>query len=139
MFSLRLFETADIPAAIALWQNCPGVAADVADSPERVAAFLAANPRLSFVAEVDEVLTGTVLCSHDTRRGFIYHLAVDPEERRTGQGRALANAALRALAAAGVAKCHIHVLAENATARAFWSNIGWTSRRDIDTLSRLTG
>ncbi len=51
--------------------------------------YLARNPDMSFLAQVEDALVGAVLCGHDGRRGFIWHLAVHPEFRHQGIGRRL--------------------------------------------------
>lgn len=136
--TLRPFAEADIPAARALWGATEGVILDRSDSPERLRAFLAANAGLCFVADEGGSLAGTILCGHDTRRGYLYHLAVAHEFRRRGHGRALVGAAMAALAAAGIRKCHIHVLPANAGALRFWQGLGWQRRDDMLLYSRAT-
>jgi hypothetical protein len=34
-----------------------------------------------------------------------------------------------------VAKCHLFVRADNATARAFWVHLGWAERDDLTLMS----
>ena len=46
--------------------------------------FLNRNPTTCFVAVEDDKIIGTILCGHDGRRGYIYHLAVAEEYRRKG-------------------------------------------------------
>lgn len=137
--AIRDFLPDDVPAAIRMWEGAEGVLLDDSDSPERVRSFLRANHGLSFVA-VDEGgdLLGSILCSHDTRRGYIYHLAVRDSARRLGIGRRLARASMHALGEQGIGKCHIHVLTANAAAIDFWKAAGWTVREDIRTLSGWT-
>lgn len=83
-------------------------------------------------------LLGSILCSHDTRRGYIYHLAVSDGARRLGIGKRLVDSSLTALATQGVHKCHIHVLKTNPFSKSFWAAVGWTLREDIVTLSAYT-
>ncbi|SIS67581.1 GNAT family N-acetyltransferase [Phaeovulum vinaykumarii] len=135
---LSPFGAAHVSAARALWAGMAGVCLDAADSPEALAAFLSRNPGLSFVAEADAGLVGTVLAGHDGRRGALYHLAVAPAARRMGTGRALALAAMAALGRAGIAKVHIHVLADNAAGLAFWADLGWRGRPEMVLMSAPT-
>lgn len=67
----------------------------------------------------------------DGRRGYLYHLAVAELWQRLGIGWALVDAALEELAAIGIARSHVMVLADNAEARAFWERLGWRERRDL--------
>lgn len=133
------FLPADHAAAFALWQSTPGVGLSDADSAEAIAAFLARNPGLSFVARGGEgVLLGTILCGHDGRRGLIHHLVVAPARRRQGLGRALLGAALTGLRAAGIGKCHLMVFRTNAAGAAFWRRVGATERIELALFSLAT-
>jgi N-acetylglutamate synthase len=133
---LRAFGMADYGDALALWKRCPGVGLSPADEPGPLGAFLVRNPGLSFAAWEGGRLVGTSLCGSDGRRGYLYHVAVDPACRRRGIGALLASASLDSLAATGVMKCHLFVLADNESGAAFWRAAGWTPRGDIAVFSK---
>ena len=135
MTELREFRATDYEDAFSLWNRCKGMGLSDADSPCAIRAFLERNPGMSFVLTIGEKLVGTVLCGHDSRRGYLYHLAVDPQYRRQGLGKQLALAALSALKAAGIHKCHIFVYRSNESGKAFWQSFGWKLRTEIDLLS----
>jgi len=109
-----------------------------ADKIPALERFLVRNPGLSWVVEADDQLVGTVLSGHDGRRGFIYHLAVAPSLRGQGVGRALMARALNGLAAAGIEKCHLMVLAGNEDGLGFWPAVGAVERTDIVLFSTAT-
>ncbi|WP_144351124.1 GNAT family N-acetyltransferase [Sporomusa termitida] len=121
----------DYEAALDLWQRTPGLGLSEADSAANIDQFLSRNKGLSFVAAAGQELIGTCLCGHDGRRGFLYHLTVHPRYRRQGIGRALAERCLAQLKAAGIAKCHLFVLADNRQGMDFWDRIGFQERADI--------
>lgn len=133
--SIRHFLSSDHAAASALWQRTPGVGLSAADAPEAIAAYLRRNPGTSFVAEVDGILVGTVLCGHDGRRGLIHHLVTDPAWRGRGVARSLVRHGLAALRAAGIGKCHLMVFDDNAEGLAFWRRIGATQRVELQLFS----
>lgn len=133
------FERSHLPAALALWRSMPGIGLSEADEPAALAAFLRRNPGLSFVALDGSELVGTLLCGHDGRRGLIHHLAVAPEQRRRGLGRALLDAALAALQAQGIGKCHLMVFADNTEGLAFWRRQQAVERVELALLSIATG
>jgi ribosomal protein S18 acetylase RimI-like enzyme len=136
-FQIREFGMADYDAAYALWQASEGIGLSAADSRENIGSFLAKNPGLSFVAQSSNgSLVGTLLASCDGRRGFLYHCAVARERRGQGIGRALVERSLAVLAALGVRKCHIFVVADNEAGRRFWRRIGWEERTMILVMSR---
>ncbi len=132
---LRPFTMNDYDAAVALWKTAEGIGLSEADSRENIAHYLAVNPGMSQVAEEDGIIVGAVLCGTDGRRGFLHHLAVSPAHRRAGLGRALVDACLARLAEAGMRKCHIFVLADNAEGQRFWAKIGWEERTTLKVMS----
>jgi ribosomal protein S18 acetylase RimI-like enzyme len=137
--SLQEFSMEDYLDACAFWRDTPGVGLSISDQPDAIAAFLARNPGLSFVARHGRALAGTVLCGHDGRRGYLYHAAVEPLYRRTGLGRRLVAASMRGLAEAGIVRCHLMVYADNAQGLEFWRRLGAFERADLDIYSFDTG
>lgn len=136
--SIRPFLPTDHAAALSLWQSTPGVGVGAADQRQAIERFLARNPGLSFVAEQDGELLATVLCGHDGRRGLIHHLAVAAHARRRGLARALLLAALRALRAAGIDKCHLLVFRSNSEGMAFWHALSASERHELALFSLST-
>lgn len=130
-FTIRELTPKDYEAAIALWQKTPGISVSDADSKKNISVFLTRNNGLSFVAELDNELVGTILCGHDGRRGFIYHLAVHQDYRRKRIGRTLVECCLAKLNKAGIIKCHLFVLRDNSEGMDFWDHIGFDKRKDI--------
>jgi N-acetylglutamate synthase len=133
---LKDFSPSAYCDAIDLWKRCPGVGLSSADEREALSLFLGKNPGLSFSAWVGGILAGTSLCGSDGRRGYLYHVAVDPAYRLRGIGSRLAAASLEALAATGIRKCHLFVLSDNESGAAFWRAAGWTPRGDIAVFSK---
>jgi len=129
---------ADYDAVLTLWQVCEGVGLSDADARENIARYLARNPGMSFVAEIDSELVGAVLNGHDGRRGYIHHLAVHPHYRRRGIGQELVKHCLVALREAGIQKCHLFVFDGNRNGRAFWQDIGWMERVELVLMSKST-
>ncbi len=86
---------------------------------------LAAQPELFWVAEDSGEVVGTIVAGYDGVRGWIYHLAVVPSRRRKGLGRLLMQTAEQALEALGCPKINLQVRAENSTAVAFYSALGY--------------
>jgi len=123
---IRAMIAADVVAARELWAAAEGVDVAEGDSPEELARYLGRNPGLSTVAtDTDGHLIGAVLCGHDGRRGFVYHLAVDPKYRGQGIGRAIMQRSLAGLKQAGLARVLLLVAADNDGGRQFWLREGW--------------
>ena len=133
---IRELSMADYAEVIALWRQSEGIGLSRADEPERIAAYLERNPGMSFTAWEEGVLLGAALAGHDGRRGYLHHLAVRPERRGQGIGRALSSRCLGALRAAGIEKCHLFVFRQNQAGVAFWKNIGWQERVELVLMSK---
>ena len=130
------FTMADYDEVIALWQSSPGIGLSDVDRQEGIAAYLARNPGLSFVARQDDELAGAVLCGTDGRRGYLHHLAVKPQYRRQGIGETLVEHCLDGLKAQGYQKCHIFVYSGNVEGQVFWERVGWKLRTELVIMSK---
>jgi ribosomal protein S18 acetylase RimI-like enzyme len=126
----------DYDQVVTLWQQTPGLGLSDADSREGIRAFLERNPGLCFICEQEKHLIGTILCGHDARRGYIYHLAVDEAHRKQGIGKQLTQLSLDALRRLGIAKCHLFVYRDNNEAELFYDRLGWQKRITLDIFSK---
>lgn len=130
--NIRLMTLTDYDGVYRLWLNTPGMGLNnLDDSVEGITRYLQRNPNTCFVAEIEQELVGVILSGHDGRRGFIYHLAVDPVHRRQGIGSVLVEAALQALEAEGIHKVALVVYAGNQFGNAFWEKVGFITRPDL--------
>jgi ribosomal protein S18 acetylase RimI-like enzyme len=122
---IRPFQIEDYEAAARLWSEAEGVEISEGDSREEIGHYLERNPNLSRTAECAGVLVGVALCGHDGRRGYIYHLAVDPRVHQQGVGRRLVAECLAALSQLGLQRALILVAGDNPRAQEFWRRCGW--------------
>lgn len=121
----REFVLKDYDGAVALWIAEEGIEVCEGDSREEIAEYLKRNPGLSRVAEADGKIVGAVLCGHDGRRGWIYHLAVAPAYRGKGVGKLLIGDCLAGLSKVGLKRAIILVAGDNPSGREFWLRNGW--------------
>ncbi|MFT3829462.1 MAG: GNAT family N-acetyltransferase [Opitutaceae bacterium] len=136
-YKVRPMVAADIPAALALWRGTEGMGLGDSDRPERLAAFLERNPRLSAVAEEGNgTLVGAVLCGDDGRRGYLHHLAVQRERRKLGIARALLAHCFAGLAVRDIERCNIFLLSSNLEGERFWRREGWVVRDNLKVMQR---
>lgn len=135
-YHIRQMTIDDYDHVIQLWQASDGIGLSEADSRESIQDYLTHNPRMSFCAWEGADLVGAVLCGHDSRRGYLHHLAVQKSHRRQGIGKALVEACLSALQEIGIAKCHIFVYQANQEGLAFWERCGWTLRTELVIMSK---
>jgi ribosomal protein S18 acetylase RimI-like enzyme len=133
--NIRELSQSDYPAVHALWTESEGVGLSLSDSPAYIERFLSRNPGLSLVAHEDGDLVGAVLCGHDGRRGYIYHLVVKGSHQQKGIGRLLTQGCLERLRMIGIAKCHLFIFTNNQEAVTFWRKIGWTQRQELFIMS----
>jgi N-acetylglutamate synthase len=131
---------ADFPEVLALWRRTESIGLGESDAAPRVAEFFERNPDLSPVAlRADGLVVGAVLCGHDGRRGFLYHLAVDVAYRERGIARRLVDFCLARLAERGILKCNIFLFRDNERGAEFWDHNGWSVRDDLRVFQRGLG
>jgi ribosomal protein S18 acetylase RimI-like enzyme len=121
----REFLIDDYQAAVELWKRVEGVEIAEGDDREGVAQFIARNAGLSRVAIDRSTIVGVAVCGQDGRRGYIYHLAVDPNYRGRGLGKRLVDECLEGLRRLGLKRANIMVATDNPRGREFWSKCGW--------------
>lgn len=131
--NIRTMTIDDYEQIYALWISTPGMGLnDVDDSREGIDRYLQRNPTTCFVAEEDGRILGAILCGNDGRRGYISHTAVTIERRREGIGRALVQAALKALKDLRISKVALVVFKHNETGKEYWRALGFSTRTDLD-------
>ncbi len=122
----------DYEEAYRLWTSTPGMGLrSLDDSREGIGRFLKRNGTTNFVCRTDAGLGGIILCGHDGRRGYIYHMAVRPDCRRRGIGRELVRLALDSLDREGIAKAALVVFESNEEGNRFWESLGFGARQDL--------
>lgn len=130
---IRVMTIEDYDGVYALWKKIRGFGIrSIDDSREGVGRFLKRNPTTSVVAEKDGKIVGSILCGHDGRRGCLYHVCVDEAYRRHGIGRAMVVFAMKALKEEKINKVSLIAFTKNDIGNAFWKEIGWTKRQDLN-------
>jgi N-acetylglutamate synthase len=121
----REFCIEDYDAAVELWKRAEGLDVAEGDDRESIRRFLKQNEGLSRVATDGSTIVGAVLCGHDGRRGYIYHLAVDPQYQGRGLGKRLIDECLTGLKRVGLERANILVAKDNPRGLEFWRRCGW--------------
>ena len=123
---IRAYLESDEPEVVGLWQRV------FPDDPPRnepkrvVERKLAVQRELFLVGVFQGRVIGTVLGGYDGFRGWVYHLAVDPEFRRRGFGRELMLAVEELLHARGCPKLNLQVRARNSEVVSFYKSLGYS-------------
>jgi len=129
---IRLMTINDYEDVYSMWTAQAGVGLrSLDDSREGIEKFLKRNPLSCFVSCDGDKVTGSILCGHDGRRGYIYHAMVKPECRGKGIGKALLNAAMEAMKKEGIHKAALIVYHTNELGNGFWESQGFTTREDL--------
>ena len=116
-----------------LWMKIKGFSIrSIDDSREGIERFLKRNPDTSVVAIEDQKIVGAILCGHDGRRGCFYHVCVDPDYRLRGIGKSMVVFAMEALKKEKINKVSLIAFTKNDIGNAFWKEIGWTKREDLN-------
>lgn len=130
---IRVMTASDYEAVKALWMTIKGFGIrSIDDSREGVERFLRRNPTTSVVAEVDGNIVGAILCGHDGRRGCLYHVCVHKDYRMQGIGKAMVVFCMEALKTEEINKVSLIAFTQNDIGNAFWNEIGWTKREDLN-------
>ena len=130
---IRKMTIQDYEKVYELWMSCKNMGFnDIDDSKEGIARFLERNPNTSFVALENENLVGIILGGHDGRRGYIYHLSVNENDRKNGIGSSLVKNCLEAFKQENISKVALLVFKYNEAGNSFWEKQGFVLREDIN-------
>jgi len=136
--SITKARSEDRDAVVALWRAC-GLTRPWNDPDADFDRALAAVDATVLLARRSDAIIGGVMTGYDGHRGWVYYLAVAPDRRRGGLGRALMAAAEAWLRARGAPKIQLMVRGDNAAALGFYEALG-LERQDVVTLGRfITG
>ncbi len=129
---IRSLTIEDYESIFALWKRTPGMGLrSVDDTREGIDKFLKRNPHTNFILTDGERAAGVILCGHDGRRAYIYHMVVDTEYRNKRYGSRLLDTVLTALKQEGINKAALVVYADNELGNGFWESKGFTVREDL--------
>ena len=121
---IRPFEADDEPAVIALWERCK-LTRPWNDPRQDIARKLGVQRELFLVGTENGRIVAAVMAGYDGHRGSVNYLAVDPQLRRRGHGRALMRRVEELLLAHGCPKVNLMVRSANAEVIAFYRQLGY--------------
>ena len=131
--TVRTMTIEDYEGVYELWMSIKGFAIrSIDDSKVGVERFLKRNPTTSVVAVEDGKIVGSILCGHDGRRGCLYHVCVDVNHRMRGIGKSMVVHCMKELEKEGISKVSLIAFTQNDIGNAFWKEIGWTKREDLN-------
>ncbi len=123
--TIRTYRPDDRAAVTALWRACGLVVPH--NDPEADIARAAGQPNSDILLGLlaDDGIAASVMVGHDGHRGWLYYVAVSPEARGRGHGRAMVAAAEDWLRARGIPKAQLMIRDTNAAVRDFYAGLGW--------------
>lgn len=128
-------QAADAAQVIALWHAC-GLTRPWNDPAGDFARAQRGGSSAVLVAREEGAIAGSVMTGFDGHRGWVYYLAVAPDHRGRGLGRALMDAAEQWLRTRGAPKIQLMVRADNDAALGFYAALGM-ERQDVVVLGRF--
>lgn len=126
---------ADSDEVIALWHVC-GLTRPWNDPAADFARAIEGPTSAILLQREGAALAASIMVGSDGHRGWVYYLAVAPERRREGRGRAMMAAAEAWLRARGTPKIQLMVRDSNAEAQAFYAALG-LERQEVTTWGRF--
>ena len=132
---MREADATDAGEAIALWEAC-GLTRPWNDAAADFARAVAGPASAVLLRHEGDALVASVMVGCDGHRGWVYYLAVAPDLRRAGLGRAMMDAAEAWLRARGAPKIQLMVREDNEEALRFYEALG-LERQKVVTLGRF--
>lgn len=121
---IRSFQTSDASSVISLWKRCE-LLRPWNDPHKDIQRKLRVQPEMFLVGVLNDAIVATAMAGYEGHRGWVNYLAVAPEQRRNGLGRAMMNAAEKLLESAGCPKVNVQVRGANASAIDFYRRLGY--------------
>lgn len=121
---------------MALWRQCD-LLRPWNDPAKDIRRKLAVRPDLFMVGVVDGNVVASVMAGYEGHRGWLNYLAVAPEHRRRGYGRALVAEAERLLLEAGCPKINLQVRSANRAVIEFYRRLGYAVDEVVSMGKRL--
>ena len=133
----RTYHDTDEEAVLSLWRRV-GIDRPWLDLRAEIAEKRKRDRSLFLVAEAGNSVVGAVMGAYDGRRGWVYHLAVEPERQRQGLGRLLMVALEQRMRRRGVTKINLQVRQDNLDVCTFYERLGYLDERLVSFGKRLS-
>ncbi|MEU4361842.1 GNAT family acetyltransferase [Promicromonospora sp. NPDC023987] len=118
---------ADVEQVVELWKTCE-LTRPWNDPYVDIAEARAGDDSTVLVARTGGRVAATAMAGYDGHRGWLYYVAVAPELRRSGLGRAAVVAAEAWLVARGARKIQLMVRTANTDVLGFYGRMGYADQ-----------
>lgn len=121
---IRAIEDRDIEKVVRVW-TAAGVTRPWNDPRRDIELCRQGSHSTILVGERDGMIVATVQVGEDGHRGWVYYVAVEPEQQGAGLGRAMMEAAEEWLRARGIWKLNLLVRGDNSGVIEFYERLGY--------------
>ena len=130
-FSMQFYEE-----VVELWRKS-GISVGSTDTKEELERVVRRTPQLFLVGKIDEKIISVVIGGFDGRRGYVHHLAVDPDYQKKGYGKMIMGELMNKFLKLKVHKVHLFLEKYNKEVVEFYRNLGWEIRDDLIMMSYI--
>jgi ribosomal protein S18 acetylase RimI-like enzyme len=123
-------DDADVADVVALWQRCH-LTRPWNDPAADIALARKGSNATVLVGRDNTFIVASVMVGHDGHRGWVYYLAVDPDCRHKGYGRAIMHAAEEWLRGHGIEKLQLMVRPGNDQVQTFYQSLGYSEQQRV--------
>lgn len=117
-----------------IWEET-GLFLGDSDTEEQIKRSLEFSRDLFLVGKVDGKIIAVVLGAFDGRRGYVHHLAVNPEFQKRGYGKLMIEELHNKFKLKDVKKVHLFIEVDNEGIKEFYLRMGWHIRDDLMMMS----
>jgi len=128
--AIAAITDADVPRVIALWQRC-GLTRPWNDPAGDIAFARRGDNATILLGRANGTIVASAMVGHDGHRGWVYYVAVDPDQQRQDFGRAIMAAAEDWLRQQGVTKAMLMVRPDNTGVKAFYDRLGYETQERV--------
>ncbi|MFX1569653.1 MAG: GNAT family N-acetyltransferase [Promethearchaeota archaeon] len=130
-FSIDYYEE-----IVALWRKA-GINVGSSDTLEEIEKIVRQNPDIFLIGKIKNKIISVVIGGFDGRRGYVHHLAVDPDYQQKGYGKMIMDELMEKFRKMGVHKIHLFIEKYNKKVVNFYQNLGWEIRDDLIMMSYI--
>jgi ribosomal protein S18 acetylase RimI-like enzyme len=131
---IEKYSTKFYNEVLQLWKDA-GISVGSSDSKTEIEKMFDKNPDLFLIGRKKEKIIAVVMGGFDGRRGYIHHLAVDPEHQKKGYGKEIIDRLVEIFRQKEIHKVHLFIEKANNKVITFYKKLGWELRKDLTMMS----